>query len=102
MLILGSKSPRRKEILESTGLKFKVVIKDAHTNVTLIEKNNVIIFKNNEEVEVKKYKTDKSVLTARTEGGKTVDFKGDESLIGTFVNVEIVESKTWSLIGRLK
>ncbi len=43
----------------------KVVIKDAHTNVTLIEKNNVIIFKKNEEVEVKNYKTDKSVLSIK-------------------------------------
>jgi len=46
-------------------------------------------------------KTDKSVLSARTEGGKTVDFRGDKSLIGSFVNVEIIESKTWSLIGKL-
>ncbi len=47
-------------------------------------------------------KTDKSVLTAKTEGGKTVDFKGSEDLIGKFVNVEITESKTWFLIGNLK
>ena len=28
MIILGSKSPRRKEILEMTGIPFKVVIED--------------------------------------------------------------------------
>ncbi len=47
-------------------------------------------------------KSDKTVLTAKTEGGKTVDFKGSEDLIGSFVNVEITESKTWFLIGNLK
>ena len=31
----------------------------------------------------------------------TPDFKGDKNLIGNFVNVEIVESKTWSLIGKI-
>ena len=46
-------------------------------------------------------KTDDSVLTAKTEGGKTVDFKGDISLIGEFVNVKIIESKTWFLLGEM-
>lgn len=47
-------------------------------------------------------KTDKNVLTGKTEGGKTVDFVGDKSLIGQFANVEITESKTWFLLGQLK
>ncbi len=47
-------------------------------------------------------KTDTTVLTGKTEGGKTVDFKGDHKLIGTFTNVDITESKTWSLVGKLK
>ena len=46
-------------------------------------------------------KTDKDVLTARTEGGKTVDFIGSKELIGSFVNVEITECKTWSLFGKI-
>lgn len=33
MLILGSKSPRRKEILESMGIDFKVVIKDVDEDI---------------------------------------------------------------------
>ena len=46
-------------------------------------------------------KSNNDVLTAKTEGGKTVDFVGDESLIGSFVNVKIIESKTWFLLGEL-
>ncbi len=44
-------------------------------------------------------KTDKNVLTGKTEGGKTVDFKGESSLIGGFAFVKITECKTWSLAG---
>lgn len=46
-------------------------------------------------------KSNNDVLTGKTEGGKTVDFKGSKDLIGEFVNVKIVESKTWFLIGEL-
>lgn len=47
-------------------------------------------------------KTNKNVLTGKTEGGKTVDFVGDKSLIGQFADVMITESKTWFLLGQLK
>ncbi len=40
-------------------------------------------------------------LTARTEGGRLVRFDGPESLIGTFTQITIVGSTTWSLIGEL-
>ncbi len=46
-------------------------------------------------------KTNKNVLSGKTEGGKTVDFIGDKSLIGQFANVKIIECKTWSLVGKL-
>ena len=46
-------------------------------------------------------KTDSNVLCGKTEGGKTVDFMADKSLIGSFVNVRIIECKTWNLIGEL-
>ena len=42
-----------------------VIIKDAHTNVALIEKNNEILYENNEEVLVEKQKTDKSILSIK-------------------------------------
>lgn len=46
-------------------------------------------------------KKDKSMLSGYTEGNKLVHFKGDESLIGKIVNVKIIESHTYSLIGEL-
>ncbi len=45
---------------------------------------------------------DKDMLTARTEGGRLVRFAGDEGLIGSFVNITITGSTTWSLTGALK
>ena len=38
-------------------------------------------------------------LTARTEGGRLVRFAGDDSLIGTYHNITITGSTTWSLTG---
>jgi tRNA-2-methylthio-N6-dimethylallyladenosine synthase len=38
-------------------------------------------------------------LSARTEGNRLVRFKGDESLIGQFVNIKITDSNTWALYG---
>ena len=44
---------------------------------------------------------DKDLLTARTEGGRLVRLQGDDSLIGTFRNITITGSTTWSLTGEL-
>ena len=44
---------------------------------------------------------DGELLTARTEGGRLVRLVGDTGLIGTFVNVTITGSTTWSLTGEL-
>ena len=46
-------------------------------------------------------KTDQSTLAGRTDGFKLVNFPGTEELIGKTVPVEIVEAKTFSLLGRL-
>ncbi len=46
-------------------------------------------------------KNNKNALAGRTEGGKTVNFEGDLGLVGEFVDVEIIEAKTWSLTGRI-
>ena len=46
--------------------------------------------------------TDKDYLTARTEGGRLVRLKGDRALVGTFRNVTITGSTTWSLTGKLE
>jgi len=45
---------------------------------------------------------DKNFLTARTEGGRLVRLEGDECLIGSFADVTITGSTTWSLTGQLK
>ena len=45
---------------------------------------------------------DKEMLTARTEGGRLVRFIGDSSLIGTYQDLTITGSNTWSLTGVLK
>ncbi len=37
-------------------------------------------------------------ISGRTEGNVIIEFKGDESLIGTFCNVKVTEPKTWILI----
>ncbi len=44
--------------------------------------------------------TDADMLTARTEGGRLVRFAGDKSLIGTYQNLTITGSTTWSLTGQ--
>ncbi len=46
-------------------------------------------------------KTDKSVLSGRSESLKTVDFAGDPSLIGSIIPVKIVKAQTFSLYGEL-
>ena len=46
--------------------------------------------------------TDKDMLTARTEGGRLVRLTGDPSLVGTFANITITGSNTWSLTGILE
>ena len=40
-------------------------------------------------------------LTARTLGGRLCRFSGGDSLIGTWQNLTITESTTWSLLGVL-
>ena len=45
--------------------------------------------------------TDKEFLTARTEGGRLVRLSGDPALIGSFADITITGSTTWSLTGEL-
>lgn len=48
-----------------------------------------------------KSKTNPEFLSGRTDGGKIVNFRGGEELIGRLVDVRITESKTWSLLGEI-
>jgi len=75
----------------------------------MIELQNIISKKKNdeymgriEEILVEgTSKTNPEFLSGRTSGGKIVNFKGDMSLVGSIVNVEITETKTWSLGGQI-
>lgn len=40
-------------------------------------------------------------LTGRTEGNISIEFEGDESLIGTFADIKITKAMTWILYGEL-
>lgn len=46
-------------------------------------------------------KTDKNMLSGRCDSSKIVNFPGDESLVGKYVNVKITQSRTWSLNGEI-
>ena len=46
-------------------------------------------------------KTNPDVLSGRCDSSKIVNFKGDESLIGKYIDVRITEAHTWSLNGEL-
>ncbi|MBQ7794272.1 MAG: tRNA (N6-isopentenyl adenosine(37)-C2)-methylthiotransferase MiaB [Clostridia bacterium] len=46
-------------------------------------------------------KTDSKMLTSRTDTGKIVNFAGDKSLAGKYIDVKITKAQTWSLYGEL-
>lgn len=46
-------------------------------------------------------KNDPDMLSGRCDSSKIVNFKGDSSLIGKYVNVKITQAHTWSLNGEL-
>lgn len=48
-----------------------------------------------------KSKNNDEYYAGRTEGGKIVNFKGDEKLIGKIIDVTITKAKTWSLTGEI-
>ena len=48
-----------------------------------------------------KNETGKTKLFGYLENGKLINFNGDDSLIGTIVDVEVTDAKTWSLDGKL-
>ena len=44
---------------------------------------------------------EKYPLTSRTDGGRLVHLRGDESFIGNYTNVKITGSNTWALFGEV-
>ncbi|MBE6837630.1 MAG: tRNA (N6-isopentenyl adenosine(37)-C2)-methylthiotransferase MiaB [Ruminococcus sp.] len=45
--------------------------------------------------------TDKNLLVGKTDEGIIVEFKGNKSLIGEFVNVKIMKAMNWALLGEI-
>ena len=62
-------------------------------------KNEAYMKKNVEILVEEQSKTDKSMLTGRTDTNKLVHFKTDKDVIGKFVKVNINNVKTFSLEG---
>ncbi|MBE7047148.1 MAG: tRNA (N6-isopentenyl adenosine(37)-C2)-methylthiotransferase MiaB [Ruminococcaceae bacterium] len=73
----------------------------------MLDVQNTISAEINKEYEGKVYpvlvegvsKNNPKYLTGRTDGGKLVHFKGDESLKGQIINIKITTAHTWSLYG---
>ena len=64
------------------------------------KKKNDLYFGKVEEILVEGLsKTNPEFMSGRTNGGKIVNFRGDSSLTGKFIQVKITETKTWSLLG---
>ena len=99
----------QREGTPAAKLDFVLSDEEIHKNFNrLLDVQNEISKRKNEEyvgrveevlVEGKSQKGD--VLEGRCESSKIVNFKGDESLIGTYVKVKITEAMTWSLNGEL-
>lgn len=47
-------------------------------------------------------KNDENMLSGRCDSSKIVNFKGDKSLIGKYIDVKITEAHTWSLNGKIE
>lgn len=50
---------------------------------------------------VDSYCTDTNKLTGKTEGSINIAFEGDESLVGSFVNVKATNPRTWVINGEI-
>ncbi len=100
----------RREGTSAAKLDFVLTDDEIHANFNrLLEVQNEISKRKNdeyvgriEEVLVDGVsKNDKTTLSGRCDSSKIVNFKGDKSLIGKYVNVKITEAHTWSLNGEI-
>jgi tRNA-2-methylthio-N6-dimethylallyladenosine synthase len=101
-------SPRKGTPAETYGDKVPEDVKHRRFN-RMVERINAIALEKNrafigrtEEVFVEgRSKTDGSMLTGRTAGGKLVNLAADERYIGRLARVEIVGANTFSFSGRV-
>lgn len=100
----------RREGTPAAKLDFVLSEQEIHANFNrLLEVQNEISKRKNEEYVGRiervlvdgESKNDKNILSGRCASSKIVNFKGDKSLVGQYVNVKITEAHTWSLNGEL-
>lgn len=100
----------RREGTPAAKLDFVLTDEEIHANFNrLLEVQNEISKRKNEAYvgRIEKVlvdgesKNNKNTLSGRCDSSKIVNFKGDKSLIGKYVNVRITEAHTWSLNGEL-
>ena len=100
----------RREGTPAAKLDFVLSDEEIHKNFDrMLKLQNQICFEKNLEYKDKieevlvdgTSKTDKDMLSGRTDGGKIVNFTGDESLKGQYVKVKITTPKQWSLEGEI-
>ncbi len=100
----------RREGTPAAKLNFVLSDEEIHNNFNkLLEVQNEISKRKNDEyvgriervlVDGVSKNNDKT-LSGRCDSSKIVNFAGDESLVGKYVNVKITEAHTWSLNGEL-
>ena len=100
----------RREGTPAAKLDFVLTDEEIHKNFDrMLEVQNEISLKKNKEYvgRIERIlvdgasKTNPDVLSGRCDSSKIVNFKGDESLIGKYIDVRITEAHTWSLNGEL-
>ncbi len=101
----------KREGTPAAKLDFVLTEKEIHENFDrMLELQNKICYEKNLEYEGRDEvvlvdgvsKTDRTMLSGRTDGGKIVNFKGDISLVGRYVPIKITKAKNWSLEGEIK
>ena len=100
----------RREGTPAAKLDFVLTDEEIHENFNkLLEVQNEISKRKNEAYvgRVEKVlvdgvsKNDETTLSGRCDSSKIVNFKGDKSLIGKYIDVRITEARTWSLNGEI-
>ena len=90
----------KKQVPEN--IKRRIVLLNEIQNKISMEINKLLLGTEQQILVEGKSKTDPSVFTGRTRTNKIVHLSADKNLIGKFVNVEITETKSWTLAGNLK
>lgn len=100
----------RREGTPAARMDFVLTDEQIHVNFNrLLEVQNEISKQKNEEYvgRIERVlvdgvsKTNSQTLSGRTDTSKIVNFKGDKTLIGQYVDVKITQAHTWSLNGEL-